>query len=178
MFKKQVSLLLTVLLVLLVSRVSFAGEQKEDTTKTFGIGFQSSFPAWGLSGMLNLNHKASIQGIFGIIGDLKTYAGRVIYRFNRKTIPHRYNVYGYGMLGAWTYTGYAIEEDYWGGLYAREKTETVFGFGAGAGVEYFFNNFLPEIGWNLEIGIGSVKFKEIDYNFSTFMFGVGAHYYF
>lgn len=52
------------------------------------------------------------------------------------------------------------------------------GFGGGAGVEYFFKDFLPQLGWNLEIGFGSVNFKEAPYDFNAMMVGWGAHYYF
>lgn len=183
MFKKHICLLLAALFILLVSSSAFAievGGEKEkkqpkkqkvvQTRMKYGIGFQSSFPAYGVSGMYNVNEKSSIQVVLGPFGYLKTFAGRVLYRFNRKTIPHKYNVYGYGMLGFWSYT--------WHRWYAENRTETVPGFGAGAGIEYFFNDFLPEVGWNLEIGLGFVDFKEVHYTFSTFMFGIGAHYYF
>lgn len=189
MFKTHFNLLSTALSILLVSSVAFAievegeKEEKQEVVQNqmkYGIGFQSSFPAYGVSGMYNVNEKSSIQVVLGPVGKLKTFAGRVLYRFNRKIFPHKYNVYGYGMVGFWSYTGYGYYhwDAYWGRWRWGEKTETVPGFGAGVGLEYFFEDFLPEVGWNLEIGFGIVDFKEVRYDFSTFMFGIGAHYYF
>lgn len=92
--RKCISLFITTVAVsffLLVSDVAFAQEQKE--TK-FGIGFQSTFPAWGLSGMMDVNDKVSVQGILGAFGDLNIYAGRGIYRFRKEPM---WNTYGYGM---------------------------------------------------------------------------------
>lgn len=189
MFKKHFNLLLPALFFLLVSSSAFAieiageEEEKQEVARTqmrYGVGFQTSFPAYGVSGMYNVNEKSSIQAVLGPFGDLKTFACRVLYRFNRKTFPHTYNVYGYGMLGFWSYThyGYYHWDPYWRYYRWGKKTETVVGFGAGAGLEYFFEDFLPEVGWNLEIGFGIVDFKEVAYDFSAFMFGIGAHYYF
>lgn len=150
---------------------SLALAQKEEETK-FGIGFQSAFPAWGISGMMDVSDEFSVQGILGAFGDLKTYAGRGIYRFEKKP---NYNTYGYGMVGAWSYTGFEIGS----GFQLKETTETVMGFGAGVGIEYDWRVFAPElppIMWNLEIGLGSVKFGNVDFSFSTLMVGAGAHY--
>jgi len=150
----------------------FAQEQKE--TK-FGVGFQSTFPVWGLSGTADVSDKIALEGILGIFGDLKTYAGRVIYRLKKETY---WNAYGYGMLGAWSYPGFKIGTDY---LSTEKTTETVMGYGAGAGIEYglkALNSNLPPLFFNLEIGLGSVNFKEIDYNLSSFMVGAGVHYRF
>ena len=152
----------------------FAQKNQEEKKTKFGIGFQSAFPSWGISGMVDVSDKISIQGILGAFSVLKTYAGRGIYRFKKETY---WNAYGYGMLGAWSYPGYKIGT----GWSLEETTETVMGFGAGAGIEYDWrglNPKLPPLFWNLEIGLGSVKFKEIDYNLSAFMFGAGVYYRF
>ncbi len=78
MFKKHVRLLTVLSFLLLASTVVLA---QEEPRGRIGVGFQASFPAWGFSGMVDLTNKLSIQGIFGLLGDLKTYAGRGIYRF-------------------------------------------------------------------------------------------------
>lgn len=178
----KVGVILVIFLLLIggtqmVSSQEARAEGIEGETKRFGVGFQSSFPAWGISGMVDVADNLSVQGILGAFGDLKTYAGRGIYRFTRK--PY-YNAYGYGMIGAWSYTGY---EYYWVGwsLRSRKTTETVLGFGAGVGIEYDWRAWspnLPPIWWNLEVGLGMVNFEKVDYDFSTFMLGVGAHYRF
>jgi len=148
---------------------------EENADTRYGVGFQSSWPAWGLSGMFDVNEDISVQGILGFIGDLKTYAGRGLYRFRKED---GWNAYGYGLIGAWSYTGIKFT-----GYSFEETTETVMGFGAGVGIEYDWRNWmgnsdLPPIMWNVELGIASVSFDEVDYDFSTFMFGVGAHYRF
>lgn len=74
----------------------------------------------------------------------------------------------------WTYPYYG-----WEGWNYKEKTESVMGFGAGAGIEYDWRALspnLPPIRWNAEIGLGRVGLEY--YNFSTLMFGVGGHYRF
>jgi len=166
-------------LLLLVSNIAFAQGEKE--TK-FGIGFQSSFPAWGISGMMDVADNVSVQGILGVVGDLKTYAGRGIYRFRKEP---NWNTYGYGMIGAWSYTGlemYISDYSYGIPIYAtRETTETVMGYGAGVGIEYDWRAWapdLPSVRWNIEIGLGVVEFEIVDYDFSTFVFGCGGHYRF
>ena len=172
MYKKHISWVVVLLVLLFASNVAFAQEQKE--TK-FGMGFQSSFPAWGISGMMDVAPNISVQGILGLFGDLRTYAGRGIYRFTKE--PY-WNTYGYGMIGAWSYPW--LEYD-WVAQRWVERTETAMGFGAGAGVEYNWQAWernLPPIWWNAEVGIGMVEFEEALYEFSTFMIGVGAHYRF
>ncbi len=165
-------------MALLLSLGPGAALAAEDVGTKYGVGFQSSFPAWGLSGMVDLNDQISVQGILGFIGDLKTYAGRGIYRFRRED---KWNAYGYGMVGAWSYTGYQITSVF--PYTTKETTETVMGFGAGVGIEYDWrawlnNSDMPPIMWNVEIGIANVNFDEVDYDFSSFVFGVGAHYRF
>ncbi|MDP3142832.1 MAG: hypothetical protein Q8N14_02650, partial [Candidatus Omnitrophota bacterium] len=141
----------------------------------FGIGFQGLKPTnhdldpdWGISGILDITPKVSFQGILGLLlGDVKMYAGRGIYKFKKG--PY-WNAYGYGMLSTWSYPRY--------------KTLDWSLFGAGVGIEYDWRGLsadfsnLPPIWLNFEIGLGSGKFKETDYNFSTFVIGIGVHYRF
>jgi len=135
---------------------------------TLGVGFQASFPAYGASVIYNAPSGASVQGILGAFADLKQYAGRVRYRFQPNGNVHPY---AYGTLGVWSYDGYRIS-----GLTAQKSTETVFGFGAGGGIEYFIVG-LPGLGFNAEVGFGTAKFKEVDYNLSGISLGIGLHYY-
>jgi hypothetical protein len=180
---KPVSVLLMVCLVLLLASTALAQEEKPaaqpeqnmalgNQAGKVGVGFQFSFPAWGLSGKYNVTDKFAVQGVFGFFGSLKTYAARGLYKFKVKP---QLGVYGYGMVGAFSYKGFEL--NYNSSNFLDERTETVVGFGAGAGVEYFFKG-LEEIGWNLEIGFGSINFDQVDYNFSMIMIGAGAHYFF
>ena len=159
--------------VLIMSGLMFAQKGLPSSFSKYGVGFQATFPAYGLSGMYHLNDEASVQGMFGIFGDLKTYSGRYLYRFSH---DKAWNMYGYGSVGFFTYTSLVLD-----GFVLKEKTETVPGFGAGAGVEYSwqaFNPNLPPLWSNLELGFGSVNFNEVNFNFSTFSLGAGIHYYF
>jgi hypothetical protein len=162
--KKWHLLLIAICILFLVSS-ALAQEKK------FGLGWQATFPVFGISGKYNINEKIAGQAILGFFGDLKTYGGRVTYKFMEKP---NHNLYAFGLLGAFSYTSPVFQSNWtW-----KDETETVLGFGAGVGLEYFFKSFLPEVGWNVEIGFGSVKFEEVDYDFSAFLMGGGFHYYF
>ncbi len=143
----------------------------------FGVGFQSTFPVWGISGMMDMNEKISLQGILGLLGGLKMCSGKGIYRFRRE--PY-WNTYGYGMIGAWWYSYRELEGWTW-----KEKTETALGLGGGVGIEYNWQALwgpdLPPIWWNLEVGLGVLKFElgwlgRLDY--SGLWLGCGGHYRF
>jgi hypothetical protein len=160
--------------IMLLFAVSGAASPQEPTRGRVGIGFQTSFPAWGLSGVLDITDKLSVQGIFGVIGDFKTFAGRGIFRF--KTEPY-WNPYGYGTIGAWRYTGWEIGDD-WS---LDETTEMATGFGGGLGLEYnwqAWSSKLPPLWWNLELGFSTVEFEEVDFNFSALTVGAGVHFRF
>lgn len=167
--RRCISLFIATATVSLFFLVGVASAQEQKETK-FGVGFQG----WGISGMMDVSDKVSVQGILGMFGDLRTYAGRGIYRFRREPL---WNAYGYGMVGMWS--GSYSKWDAYRGDYV-EETETAMGFGAGGGIEYNWQAFspnLPPIWWNLEAGIGSVGFDHYN-DFSAFMFGGGAHYRF
>lgn len=174
----RLMLVLALALVLAPFGALRAQETPPDPTR-FGVGFQFTFPAFGLNLTADLSQRVAAQGIIGAFGDLRTYAGRGIYRFSRK--PYS-SAYGYGMLGAWSYKGleFVDEDDPWN-WDLRETTETVFGMGAGVGVEYDWrgmNRNLPAVAWNLEIGISRIDFQDVDFDFSALMIGTGAQYRF
>lgn len=130
----------------------------------YGVGFQSSWPAWGLSGMYDVNEEVSAQAVLGFAGTANAYSIRGLYRFHRE---ESWNAYGYGSLGLWTYRHRVL------------GSESALGFGGGAGIEYDWraiNPELPPIYWNLEIGIASVGLDH--YSVSALMLGLGAHYRF
>lgn len=125
--------------------------------------------------MLDITPNVSIQGILGPLGNLKMYAGKGIYRVIKTSAG---NIYGYGMIGAWSYPLLS-----WN---SKEGTETVMGFGAGIGLEVnlkalypnLFSNLSP-ISCNAEIGLRSVKFKEASCYFPIpISIGAGIHYRF
>lgn len=130
----------------------------------YGVGFQSTFPAWGLSGTMQITDEISGQLILGPFGILNTFAGRGLYSFQEEQY---WNLYGYGMLGVWTYN------------YIGSRRESSLGIGAGAGIQYdwrAWNDELPPLFWNLELGLGFVNLDH--YNFNSVMLGTGVHYRF
>ncbi len=176
-FKKHI-MVSAILLIILISSVSvFAQKNQEEKKTKFGIGLQNLSPAWGISGMLDITPDMSIQGIIDPLGNLKMYTGKGIYRFKKGP---SWSAYGYGMAGAWSHYPYYDVV----GWNVVKKTETIVGFGAGAGIEYDwrglsadFSNF-PLIWWNIEIGLGKIDFKKSGVDFSGIMIGGGLHYRF
>lgn len=171
MIRKVYLWVIAVVLILLVFNSAFA--QDRDDLK-WGAGFQGTFPAYGISGMMDVNETISVQAILGFFGSLNTYAGRALYRFKKE---NDWEIYGYGMLGAWSYDGIRFRT----GFGYDNYTETVLGFGFGGGIEYDWRALdpnLPPLFWNLELGIGIVDFNNVNYNFNTLMIGAGVHYRF
>jgi len=171
--KKTVAI--AILTMFLVPSLLQAQEQ-QDTTETeierfrYGVGFQGTFPASGISGMMRVTDDIQIQAIAGIFGGIRTFSGRGLYTFQEERY---WDLYGYGMIGAWSYRG-------WTSIQNR-RTETVLGLGAGAGFQYDWRAFVPDfppIAWNLELGLIYADFKEVNYSLSTIMIGAGVHYRF
>jgi hypothetical protein len=165
MKKNYLKTLFLVFGISLFTNITFAQNETKEVQQTkYGIGLQFTLPALGISGMVDVTENISAQGIFGVFSDLKTYAARGIYRFKKETY---WNVYGYGMVGAWSYSYWLFEEN----------TETVMGFGAGTGLEFDWRALVsefPPLFVNIEMGLSSVN----SYNISTFMIGAGLHYRF
>ena len=153
--------LILVFVLLLTSGTAFAQDQEEGKYK---IGFQASFPSYGLSGIMKVNEKVSVQGVAAPFGEVTTFAVRGLYRFRDEP---GWNAYGYGSVGMYNYTAGSIDEN-------------TTGFGAGVGIEYDwqsrFSEEAPPLTSNIEIGIGSVDLEY--YEYSSFSFGVGTHYKF
>lgn len=166
MLTRLILIISVVCLFILSPSDGFSQTEPVEIEKTvYGVGFQGTFPASGLSGMMDLTDEFTVQAIVGFFGNLNTFAGRGLYKFQKEDF---WDLYGYGMIGAWNYS-------------FASQSETVLGLGLGAGVQYdwrAFNDELPPIFFNLELGIGFVDFKEVNYNFSTFMIGAGVHYRF
>ena len=171
-FKKVKVLIL--LFIFIFSSIAFSQEEKKPK---YGVGFQVSYPAWGISGIMDLTDKISAQVVIGLFGDLNSFTGRVNYKFTGEKF---WNVYGFGQIGIWTYP---YEEYYWEGWNLKEekKREISPAFGAGAGVEYNWqalSSKLPPVWYRLEIGLCHANFDEADYTVSTLLWGVGLHFRF
>lgn len=135
----------------------------------FGVGLTSSWPAYGVSGTLQLNQKMTAEAVLGFFGTVSNFSGRLWYRFRRDV---KYDLYGYGSAGVYRY-GYNV--------LGVGGTENVLGLGGGAGIEaglgkLFDDEDFPPIFVNAEVGLAFANFEY--YNFSAFIFGAGIHYRF
>ena len=140
----------------------------------FGIGLASSWPAYGLSGTLQISETLTAEALLGALGTVTTFGGRLWYRFDPNP---NYDLYGYGAVGVYRY-GYDTFDS---SLNRTRGTESVLGLGAGAGIEaglqrLFKDETFPPIFINAEVGLAFANFDY--YNFSSFVFGTGIHYRF
>lgn len=131
----------------------------------FGIGFASTWPAYGVSGTLQVNEAITAEAILGFFGTVSNFGGRAWYRFNRNP---GYDLYGYAGASVYRWSNRFISED-------------VLGVGAGVGIEgglqkLFDDETFPPIFVNAEFGLAYADFEF--YDFSAFLFGMGIHYRF
>jgi len=153
------------MLVLLALAVPQRALAQYDSASPFGIGFQSAWPSYGISGLYDVNEQITVQAIIGALGTVTNFGGRGIYRFQ---IEPKYNLYGFGTVGLWRYD-YTID------------TESVVGFGGGAGVELDWRRILeddsfPPLYTSLDLSFVLANFEY--YNFSGISTGGGVHYRF
>jgi len=140
----------------------------------YAAGMQSSFPAWGISGKMKIDDKITAQAILGPMGSLGTYAARGLYTFKSEK---EYDMYGFGMLGLFTYEGKTLNLIT---LQNEVTTEVGTGFGAGVGIEANWQHLAPEmppVYFSGEIGLGFINFDTL-YSFNSIMIGAGVHYKF
>lgn len=148
-------------LLIMILFVSFsyalAVETKKPESSGFGIGFQASFPAWGVSAMLDLGKELTAQGIYGEYQGLKSYTGRGLYYFSKKSLS---NTYVFGMINSLEGAGYEWSDET---NQVEKFTERISLYGGGIGIEYNMKTFIPGVTalWcNLEVGFmsaGSLK---------------------
>lgn len=134
-----------------------------------GIGIQGSFPAFGLSAKFDITEQHSAQAVIGTFNTLSAYFGRYSYNFVEEGNDFRYKPYVFGQAGLYTYN----YPNTYGITTFQEK---VFGFGAGAGIEYYYAPLTYKLRMSIEIGYGKAYFDY--YRFNSVSFGVGVHYYF
>jgi hypothetical protein len=121
---------------------------------------------YGLSGKYEVTDKLGVQAIVGLWGysSLTSITARVNYKFKEEK---DYNIYAYGSLSSWSWSNSLYDE-------------TVFGFGAGAGVEYDIRginrNFIP-LFLSADVGIQVASFDHYG-SFSGLGIGLGVHYKF
>ncbi len=139
----------------------------------YGLGFGSAWPAYGLSGTLQINETITGEAVLGFFGAVSNFGGRVWYRFNRN---EQYDIYAYGCAGVYRYKGLD------GFLLGNSVSESVLGLGFGAGVEaglpkLFDDEDFPPIFVNAELGLAIASFEYYG-GFSSLSLGFGAHYRF
>tara|TARA_B110000259_G_scaffold34139_1_gene37953 strand:+ start:417 stop:923 length:507 start_codon:yes stop_codon:yes gene_type:complete len=138
-----------------------------------GVGIQTSFPAGGLSVKADLTEQHSAQAVIGIFGPFSSYYGRYSFNFNESGYDFRIKPYLYGQGGLFSYTYKGIDLNT---FEVVDETESNFGYGVGAGIEWHYAPFTDKLRFNIEIGYGNVDFAF--YDFKSILFGGGIHYYF
>lgn len=131
----------------------------------WSIGFQSSWPVYGLSARYDMNEKFTAQGVVGAAASLFSVSGRGNYRFEQ---AEKYDLFGYAALTFWNWSGSGILE-----------SESTIGFGAGGGIEVDWPTILeeddfPPLFSTFEIGFGVAGFD--NYDLGAFSFGASLHY--
>lgn len=141
----------------------------------FGVGFASSWPAYGASGTMRINDAITAEAVLGFFGSVSNFGGRAWYRFKRNPT---YDLYGYAAASLYRYDYTTFDGSL---LRTRRDTESVLGLGGGAGIEagiqtLFKDENLPPIFLNWEVGLALAQFDY--YDFSSFVIGGGIHYRF
>lgn len=152
---------------------------RQEDGSPFGVGFQASWPAWGLSGIYDVNDRLTAQAVVGLFGALSNLSARGLYRFSQEDA---YDLYGFGTVGLWrARTTVPVLDGF--SVRAERRTENVLGFGAGGGIELNWQRLIsredgsfPPLFSTLELGLVLANFDY--YNFSGFMIGGGIHYRF
>lgn len=54
----------------------------QESDNKFGIGIQSSWPSYGLSGIYDMSDRITLQAVVGALGTVTNLSGRLNYRFD------------------------------------------------------------------------------------------------
>jgi len=149
-----------------------AQASRQERSSRFGIGVQSSWPAYGLSGIYDPNDQITGQAVLGALGTVTTISGRLLYHFKRL---EKYNWYGFGTVGLWRHS-YRLA--------GISDSESAVAFGGGAGIELDWRRIIESGGSSFPplystIDIGLTATTGFDhYSWSALTWGVGLHYRF
>lgn len=161
------------LLIAATLLVAFTTSKSQDVRRSIGVGFQSSFPMYGLSVKYALNEQSVIQGTIAPFGassgggsvSMNFYGARYIHRFpgndEANTIIDPYLFAGGGLINFSTSYG------------SSKTSNSSFGYSAGGGIEFLL---AQKIGLSAELGYGKLSIVS-DVAVNSILFGVGAHYY-
>lgn len=130
-----------------------------------GVGFQSSWPAYGLSGIYDVNPTVSAQAVLGFLGGWTTVSGRGLMRFSQRPFL---DPYGYAMVGMWRYDS---------GLADASAVSA----GGGGGLDFDLRRLgpdLPPLYLNMELGLSVMNMDLAGYTGAWMSFGAGLHYRF
>lgn len=134
----------------------------------FAVGFQSSWPAYGISGIYNVTDKIGAQLVVGAFGSWTTLTGRGLYRF---APGEKYSPYGFGTAGVYRYS--------YGSIGTASESSVIVGAGGGVEVSLpalFEDSDFPPLFWSVDLGFSAGSFQF--YNWSGFSWGSGLHYRF
>ncbi len=127
------------------------------------VGLQSTMAATGPSVRYSLSEELSVQAVLGALGSTTNVAGRgLLYVRNTEAL----DLYYYGQVGFWRFSGGSISSD------------SGIGLGAGVGLDYdlqeAIDNILP-LTLSVEAGIGYVAWDDYS-GFDLVTLGLGLHY--
>lgn len=142
----------------------------QDKKNTFGLGFQSSFPIYGLSAKYAITESSVVQATiapFGIgVSKINFYGARYIYRFSSESSSNL-DPYVFGGAGLITFSTDLT-------AYGGSKTSDNFvSYSAGGGVEYIAAGCL---GLSADLGYGKFSISQ-GAGVAGIFLGVGIHYY-
>ena len=128
------------------------------------LGFQASIPSYGISLKADLTETHTVQVIYGAFGILTNFSGR--YRYNFSENENSLNVvpFIYAQAGSWSYDFDALN-----------ISESIFGYGIGAGIEFNALSFISDK-FRTTVELGYSKIDLTYYDFKATTFGFGIHY--
>ncbi|HBT15486.1 MAG TPA: hypothetical protein DEB05_00855 [Firmicutes bacterium] len=126
-----------------------------------GGGLQCVYPEFGYSGIINLNKNSALQGMFVYTDYALVYGGKYIYRF---MLRPTHNLYGYGMLGYFSFF-----TDSWELISSP-------GVISGLGLEFTTSDFITNLKYNLEVGFSTVGAPGGPPG-PSIIYGGGIHFY-
>jgi len=148
----------------LVALVTINAASAQDVKKTFGVGFQSSFPIYGLSAKYAVTDQSVIQATIAPFGSgvakINFYGARYIHRFTNES-NENLNPYLFAGGGLITYSGLGT------------TSSNFFSYSAGGGIEYIVGG---AVGLSVDLGYGKLGVTN-DVGVSGVFFGAGIHYY-
>ena len=148
----------------LVTLIGISQLSAQSVKNTFGIGFQSSFPIYGLSAKYAISEQSVVQATIAPFGSgdfkLNFYGGRYIHRFKSDEALNPYLFAGAGLI---TFSGYGAT-----------ASDNFVSYSAGGGVEYIVAGAL---GLSADLGYGKFGVSQGE-GISGIFLGVGIHYYF